>query len=312
MGRKHEKPIITLSASVRSRSFRRTDAKMTDHRWMHYSHGSVPPNAIVAGHDSDGDTIYVGRAFFHNDMLPAKVIPNKGKAYVAYAREEHELENYEVLSGHNYDWLPAENGAVPAGAVKIGQNVDGEWLYAGRGYHAGSLTVGKVHPSHGCLYIPYDSDEVKIFAYEVLSQPERWIDTTATDIPDGALVAGHDSNGDTIYVGRVFRHGDFLPAKVVPAKGKAYVAYGQQEHELTDVQILAGSGFRWVPASHGNVVPGALSSGPNSDGEPLYVGRAIYCDSLSVGKIHPSHGCIYIPFGGEEVRLEHYEVLVRI
>jgi len=28
----------------------------------------------------------------------------------------------------------------------------------------------KVHPSHGCLYIPYDSEEVKIFAYEVLSR----------------------------------------------------------------------------------------------------------------------------------------------
>ncbi|EDW84154.1 natterin-3 [Drosophila tropicalis] len=143
---------------------------MSEHSWSHYSHGAVPQGAIVAGHDSDGDTIYVGRAFYNNDLLPAKVIPNKGKAYVAYAREEVELESYEVLSGHNYVWLPAENGEVPHGAVRVGRNVDGEDLYAGRGYHAGALTVGKVHPSHGCLYIPYDSDEVKIFAYEVLSR----------------------------------------------------------------------------------------------------------------------------------------------
>ncbi|XP_068158933.1 uncharacterized protein [Drosophila tropicalis] len=285
---------------------------MAEHRWMHYSHGSVPQNAVVAGHDSDGDTIYIGRAFFSNDMLPAKVIPNKGKAYVAYARQEHELENYEVLSGYNYEWLPAENGAVPPGAVKVGQNVDGEWLYAGRGYHAGSLTVGKVHPSHGCLYIPYDSDEVKIFAYEVLSQPERWVDTTASDVPPGALIAGHDSNGDAIYVGRVFRNGDLMPAKVVPAKGTAYVAYGQKEHELTDVAILVGGGYQWIPASHGNIHPDAVSSGTNVDGEKLFVGRANYCDSITVGKIHPSHGGIYIPFGGEEVKLEHYEVLVRV
>ncbi|SPP83275.1 uncharacterized protein LOC117585296 [Drosophila guanche] len=143
---------------------------MDGHSWLHYSNGIVPQNAVVAGHDSDGDTIYVGRAFYNNDMLPAKVIPNKGKAYVAYAGAEVELDSYEALSGLNYEWLAAENGDVPPGAVRVGQNVDGEALYAGRGYHAGSLTVGKVHPSHGCLYIPYDSEEVKLFAYEVLSR----------------------------------------------------------------------------------------------------------------------------------------------
>ncbi|KAH8265677.1 hypothetical protein KR044_011308, partial [Drosophila immigrans] len=288
-----------------------SSASHTEHSWRHFSHGSVPPNAVVAGHDSDGDTIYIGRAFHCNDMLPAKVIPNKGKAYVAYARQEIELDNYEVLSGHNYEWLPAEHGAVPPSAVPVGRNCDGEMLYAGRGYHAGSLTVGKVHPSHGCLYIPYDADEVKLFAYEVLSQPERWVDTTAGNLPEGAVLGGHDSNGDAIYVGRVFRNGDLMPAKVVPAKATAYAAYAQAEHEVTDVQVLVGGGYQWVAASHGNVVPNAVASGPNCDGETLYVGRAAYCESLTVGKIHPSHGGIYIPFGGEEVKQEFYEVLVR-
>ncbi|XP_064556474.1 natterin-3 [Drosophila montana] len=146
---------------------------MSVHSWLHYSHGSLPQDAVAAGHDSDGDTIFIGRAFYNNDMLPAKIIPNKGKAYVAYAGHEVELENYEVLSGHNYVWLPGANGEVPIGAVPVGRNVDGEELYAGRGYHGGSLTVGKVHPSHGCLYIPYDSEEVKIFEYEVLSRLMR-------------------------------------------------------------------------------------------------------------------------------------------
>ncbi|XP_017849026.1 natterin-3 [Drosophila busckii] len=145
---------------------------MDAHTWLHYSNGAVPQDPIVAGHDSDGDTIFIGRAFYNNDMLPAKVIPNKGKAYVAYGGEEIELENYEVLSGKFYDWLPAENGGVPDTAVQVGCNVDGEALYAGRGYHAGSLTVGKVHPSHGCLYIPYGAEEIKLFSYEVLSRPQ--------------------------------------------------------------------------------------------------------------------------------------------
>ncbi|XP_001999760.2 uncharacterized protein LOC6573694 [Drosophila mojavensis] len=146
---------------------------MSVHTWLHYSHGAVPQDAVVAGHDADGDTIFIGRAFQNNDLLPAKVIPNKGKAYVAYGGNEIELENYEVLSGQNYIWLSGANGEVPIGAVEVGRTVDGETLYAGRGYHAGSLTVGKVHPSHGCLYIPFGSEEVKIFAYEVLSRNAR-------------------------------------------------------------------------------------------------------------------------------------------
>ncbi|XP_030378720.1 uncharacterized protein LOC115627237 [Scaptodrosophila lebanonensis] len=285
---------------------------MTDHLWEQFSNGEVPANAIVAGHDSDGDTIYVGRVSYNNDLLPAKIIPKKGKAYVAYACEEVELDSYEALTGFHYQWLPGSNGSVPLGAVKVGRNVDGEYLYAGRGYYAGSLTVGKVHPSHGCLYIPFGSEEVKIFQYEVLSQPESWLQANASSMPEGALVAGHDSDGDTIYVGRIERNGDFLPVKVVPAKQTAYVAYGSLEHEITDVEVLVGAGYKWVPASNGNVVPNAVSTGSNVDGERLYVGRANYCDSLSVGKIHPSHGCIYIPFGGEEVKLEEYEVLVHL
>jgi hypothetical protein len=31
---------------------------------------------------------------------------------------------------------------------------------------------------------------------------------------------------------------------------------------------------------------------------------------LTPGKIHRSHGCLYIPFGGMECSIIHYEVLV--
>lgn len=31
---------------------------------------------------------------------------------------------------------------------------------------------------------------------------------------------------------------------------------------------------------------------------------------MTIGKIHPSHRALYIPFGGSEVPFQHYEVLV--
>ncbi|XP_055845961.1 uncharacterized protein LOC129911950 [Episyrphus balteatus] len=283
-----------------------------DHKWISQSNGSIPNEAVAAGVDSDGDTIYIGRASLNNDLLPAKVIPNKGKAYVSHSGQEHEVSNYDVLCGHFYDWADDSDGNVPSTAVKSGLTCDGEILYVGRGTHEGSLTVGKIHPSHGCLYIPYGDSEVKLTSYEVLVQPEQWIDATPGNIPRGAVIAGADFDGDTIYVGRLRHGGDLLPAKVIPSKDGAYVCFGGEEVKSDTFQMLVGAGFAWATCNGGNVVPNAVPSGNTSDGETLYIGRGHHNGSLSVGKVHPSHGCLYLPYGGEEVKLDHYEVLVRI
>lgn len=275
------------------------------------ANGSIPSLAVVAGHDSDGDTIYIGRAEYSGDLLPAKVIPNKGKAYVSYGGQEIEIDSYEVLSGLRYQWIPAANGDVPPAAVKVGRAADGDFLYPGRGHHEGSLTVGKVHPSHGCLYIPYGDEEVKLTEYEVLTQPDQWIAATADSMPEDALEGGRDADGDPIYVGRVFKDGDLMPAKVIPNKGGAYVAFGSEEHKVENFQVLAGAGFMWTPCENGNIVPNAVPAGSTCDGETLYIGRAEHEGSLCVGKIHPSHGCLYLPYGGGEVKVETYEILVR-
>lgn len=57
-------------------------------------------------------------------------------------------------------------------AVPGGRTNSGETLYIGRAWHAGALTPGKIHPSHGNLYIPYNGGEVAIGTYEVLI--ENW------------------------------------------------------------------------------------------------------------------------------------------
>ena len=47
--------------------------------------------------------------------------------------------------------------------------MDSEPLFIGRHEHGGSLVIGKVHLSHGCLYIPFGKKEVKYSFYEILS-----------------------------------------------------------------------------------------------------------------------------------------------
>lgn len=74
---------------------------------------------------------------------------------------------------------------------------------------------------------------------------------------------------------------------------------------------MCGSGFEWIESASGHVPSNAISAGRTNCGETLYIGRADYRGSLTVGKVHPSHRCLYIPFDGREITEHTYEVLVQ-
>jgi hypothetical protein len=61
------------------------------------AHTGPPPNAVIAGTDSDGTVIYVGRTHHEGDFLPAKVIPGKQAAYIAYEGREIFKEEFDVM-----------------------------------------------------------------------------------------------------------------------------------------------------------------------------------------------------------------------
>lgn len=73
-----------------------------------------------------------------------------------------------MLCQGEFAWTFASNGVIPDDAVVAGQTSEGEPLYVGRVLHNGSQTIGKVQPSHGCLYIGYNSEELSFRDYEVL------------------------------------------------------------------------------------------------------------------------------------------------
>ncbi|CAB0008995.1 unnamed protein product [Nesidiocoris tenuis] len=136
--------------------------------WVHQYGGNVPPGAVLAGTDLDGGPIYIGRASYAGDVLPAKACPSHGCAYVSHAGAEISVKDYEILVGQNVAWRPASGGDIPSQAIKAGQTSAGEPLFVGRTMHEGTLTPGKVHPSHGCLYIPYGGEELRFDDYEIL------------------------------------------------------------------------------------------------------------------------------------------------
>jgi hypothetical protein len=129
----------------------------------------LPRNAIVGGRDTDGAQIYVGRASHESDMIPCKVIPSKQVAYVSHNGSVISKHNFDILIGSDVKWKKEKNGKIPKGAFPGGRTASGETLFIGRGDHSRSLTVGKVHSTHGCLYIGYGGKEVALKDYEVLT-----------------------------------------------------------------------------------------------------------------------------------------------
>lgn len=78
------------------------------------------------------------------------------------------MEHFEVLIGEkDFTWEPASDGRAPPGAVATGKDGNDD-IFIGRAPFQGSITVGKVHPQHRCLYFPYNGKEERTTNYEVL------------------------------------------------------------------------------------------------------------------------------------------------
>lgn len=72
------------------------------------------------------------------------------------------------------------------------------------------------------------------------------------------------------------------------------------------------SGGTWINASNGVVPPGAFLAGQDSPParEPLYACRAPYANGIALGKVSPKIGACDISYGGKEIRIPQYQVLV--
>jgi len=79
---------------------------------------------------------------------------------------------------------------------------------------------------------------------------------------------------------------------------------------VENFEVLIGEkDYAWESASDGRVAPGAVATGKDGN-DDIFIGRASFQGSLTVGKVHPSHRCIYFPYNGKEERATNYEVLV--
>lgn len=134
-----------------------------------------------------------------------------------------------------------------------------------------------------------------------------WVAATGGELPENALEGGND-NGEPLYVARSHHEGALIPGKFCKSHGVCYVAWGGGEHGKEEYEILVGNGD-WVQTSGSEIPPNAFPGGESEDGEPLFIGRVPHEGTLTVGKVHPSHGSCYIAYAGQELAFTDYEVL---
>lgn len=133
---------------------------------------------------------YLGLAFYNFDLLPARIDPVARNAYVTYGGAEHRIEAYvymrRLILDNTVHWQSSGGGNVPAMAVACGLTETNETLYVARARELvraeggdaaapaptnstnGRWLVGKMHPSHGVLYVGVSGRELPYSTYELL------------------------------------------------------------------------------------------------------------------------------------------------
>lgn len=72
----------------------------------------------------------------------------------------------------------------------------------------------------------------------------------------------------------------------------------------------SADGYRWETARGGRIPSGAVPHGYEADGEPLWVCRVRMYGGVHPGKVRPAFGAAQSTWGGREVSVDEYEVLM--
>ncbi|CAK1579469.1 unnamed protein product [Parnassius mnemosyne] len=134
---------------------------------------TLSDKAVIAGYEAyDGSPLWVIRARYEGDLIPGKLAIKHHAAYVPWGGNENAVQNIEVCCARpeRIRWVETRDGSIPPNAIVGGSTSSGEPLYIGRAKEQGSLTPGKVHPSHKSMYISFAGKEVAHKVYEILCQ----------------------------------------------------------------------------------------------------------------------------------------------
>ena len=141
-----------------------------------------------------------------------------------------------------------------------------------------------------------------------------WVDAGGGSVPPGAFPGGQEGppNYETLFVCRTMYNGSMQLGKVRPGLGGCYFAYSGSEVSMPSYQVLMGGYYHWVRWNGGipgRAVQGGYDAPPQS--MPLFVCQAPYGNGMHPGKTRPDWDSCDISWGGREVFVHGFAVLVQ-
>ncbi|ORY02974.1 hypothetical protein K493DRAFT_334396 [Basidiobolus meristosporus CBS 931.73] len=101
--------------------------------WVYASGGSIPPNAVQGGVESDGKPLFIARQFYQGGLHVGKVGPHLKSISLGYDGKEINLKDYYVLCGdaRQLRWVECHGICNPDNwrPVEAGHESDGKPLF---------------------------------------------------------------------------------------------------------------------------------------------------------------------------------------
>ncbi len=138
----------------------------------------------------------------------------------------------------NIIWKSASNGQIPEGAISSGYESNGVPLFLCRAKSGEGLHPGKVRLRFEAANIGWSGLEIKVNDYEVYCGGAKWEKASDGRVPDGAIVIGSEPGGAPLYAARAEFENGLHPGKIRRAFNGALIPWGNQEHLITEYEVL--------------------------------------------------------------------------
>ncbi|XP_037887739.1 uncharacterized protein LOC119636465 [Glossina fuscipes] len=227
------------------------------------------------------------------------------------------------------NWLPFNlSGAeIPQNVVVGGFDANGSAIYVGRCFHKGQHLPAKVLLNQRKAFVSCDGVEYPYDYCELLigSNDYFWQNVVDHQLPHNVVSAGiSQQTGEPILIGRAQYSNAMVVGKVLPSLRCVQITFNGKERDLDHYEILVSNsinsnevvtkslypaikteettGYRWQRFAHNEVRPhDAVMGGNDSDGCPIYVGRAKHDGKMLVANIVPAKLSNFISHRGQEI-----------
>ena len=203
-------------------------------RWVPSTVDTVPADSITAGTDANGQPMNILRVSAGGWLIPAIYSADDNAAVAFVGGRRLLFSSFEALVP---DWARAAGSFRQA--FRGGTDSDGGPLVPFRAAYGGGLQPGKFNTAARRGYISYGGQEITIDdpSAEVFVGTGIWTPSNG-NLPAGAIPAGVDTDGSTLYMIRALHDGAQALGKFSAQRGEAYIPYGGIEWKVSDFEVL--------------------------------------------------------------------------